>query len=218
LRFFIPSDEKMSIFGFLKRSRSETEVLSSPKSLSHQGKQLSLDLDCLPEIQGESEILSLDDIQRLSDCLPARLIGTNWSLVFTTSTHGFSLATLYRKCMETSNPTLLCVEDTNDNIFGAFVSSPIKLHEHFYGTGESFLFTCKPESKIFKWSGDNQHFARGNTDSLLVGAGDGHFGLFLDSNLYHGRSQACSTYRNTPLVPGGEEFIVKTVECWTFQL
>ena len=58
---------------------------------------------------------------------------------------------------------------------------------------------------------------RGNTDSLLVGAGDGHFGLFLDSNLYHGRSQACSTYRNTPLVPGGEEFIVKTVECWTFQ-
>ena len=57
---------------------------------------------------------------------------------------------------------------------------------------------------------------RGNIDSLLVGAGEGQFGLWLDSSLYQGRSQACSTYRNTPLVPGGGDFVIKTVECWAF--
>jgi hypothetical protein len=206
-----------SFTGLLKRSRSETEVLNSPKSLTRQGKQLSLDLECLPEIQGESEILSIDDIQRLSQFLPPRIIGTDWSLLFTTATDGFSLSTLYRKCTDTTSPTLLCIEDIKQNIFGALLSCPIKLHEHFYGTGESFLFTVKPEFRIFKWSGENQHFARGNMDSLLVGAGEGQFGLWLDSSLYQGRSQPCSTYRNTPLTPGGEEFVVKTVECWTFQ-
>lgn len=208
-----------SFGGILKRSRSESEsVISSSKSLTHQGKQLSLDLDCLPEVDGESEILRSEDIQRLSDSLPPRIIGTGWRLIFTTSLHGFSLASLYRKCsLESSSPTLLCIEDTQENMFGALLSCPIKLHEHFYGTGESFLFTCKPEFRIFNWSGENQHFARGNIDSLLVGAGEGQFGLWLDSSLYQGRSQACSTYRNSPLVPGGGDFVVKTVECWAFE-
>ena len=150
-----------SFGGILKRSRSEAEVLSSTKSLTHQGKQLSLDLDCLPEIDGESEILRHEDIQRLSDSLPPRIIGTGWRLIFTTSLHGFSLASLYRKCqVQGDSPTLLCIEDSQENMFGALLSDPIKLHEHFYGTGESFLFTCRPEFRVFKWSGENQHFAR----------------------------------------------------------
>ena len=28
--------------------------------------------------------------------------------------------------------------------------------EHFYGTGESFLFTCKPRWNFYSWAGDNQ--------------------------------------------------------------
>ena len=158
-----------SLGGFLKRSRSETEVLNSSKSLTHQGKQLSLDLDCLPEVEGESEILRTEDIQRLSDCLPPRIIGTSWRLIFTTSMHGFSLASLYRKCsQETSSPTLLCIEDSKENMFGALLSCPIKLHEHFYGTGETFLFTCKPEFRVFNWSGENQHFARQFLNNRMI--------------------------------------------------
>ena len=207
-----------SLGGFLRRSRSETEVLSSSKALTHQGKQISLDLDCLPEVDGESEILKDDDIQHLSDSLPPRITGTRWRLVFTTSLHGFSLASLYRKCqLEDNNPTLLCVEDTQQNVFGALLSCPIKLTDHFYGTGESFLFTCKPNFRVFNWSGENQHYARGNIDCLLIGAGEGQFGLWLDSSLYQGRSQACSTFNNVPLVSGGGDFVVKTVECWAFE-
>ena len=150
-----------SFGGILRRSHSEAEVLNTTKSLAHQQKQLSLDLDCLPEIDGESEILKPEDITRLSDFLPPRIIGTGWKLIFSTSLHGFSLGSLYRRCQQdTTSPTLLCIEDTRGNMFGALLSCPIKLQDHFYGTGESFLFTCRPEFNIYNWSGENQHFAR----------------------------------------------------------
>ena len=55
---------------------------------------------------------------------------------------------------------------------------------------------------------------------FAVGAGEGQFGLWLDSSLCQGRTQACSTYNNPPLVggeeAGGGDFVVKTIECWAF--
>jgi len=204
-------------FGGILRSTSDDES-ESTRSITYQRKQLCLDMDCFPQIEGESEILTVEDIQSLSDSFPSRILGSKWQLVFTTSLHGYNLSSLYRRCkQEVHSPTLLCVEDTRGNVFGSFLSCPIKLHDSFYGTGESFLFTCRPEFKIFNWSGENLFFARGYVDSLLIGAGEGKFGLWLDSSLYQGRSEACITYKNCPLVPGGGDFIVRTVECWSFE-
>ena len=63
-------------------------------------------------------------------------------------------------------------------------------------------------------------FSRGNVNHFTVGAGEGQFGLWLDSSLCQGRTQACSTYNNPPLVggeeAGGGDFVVKTIECWAF--
>ena len=58
--------------------------------------------------------------------------------------------------------------------------------------------------------------SRGTVDSLSIGAGEGKFGLWLDSNFCHGRSQSCSTFRNSPLCPGNGDFVVKTLEFWVF--
>lgn len=213
-----------SFSGFMKRSRTEGEVLGQ-RSLTHQSKpplthvgQLSLDAVSGPELVGDTEILSCDLVSRLSDSLPARLIGADWRLIFSTSTHGFSLSSLYRRCSSsTTGPTLLCVQDTSNTVFGALVSSPIVLSDHFYGTGESFLFRTVPSFTVYNWSGDNPHFARGNADGLSVGAGEGQFGLWLDSSLCQGRSQSCSTFNNQPLVPAeAGDFVVKTLECWAF--
>ena len=90
-----------SLTGLMRRSRSDGEVMTQ-RSISHQSKPplthqaLSLDLDSVPELEGESEILSEDLISRLADQLPPRIIGTPWRLLFTTSSHGFSLSSLYR--------------------------------------------------------------------------------------------------------------------------
>ena len=60
----------------------------------------------------------------------------------------------------THGPTLVCIQDTDNNVFGALVSSPLVLSEHFYGTGETFLFQASPRFQVYNWSGDNPHFAR----------------------------------------------------------
>lgn len=204
-----------SLGGFLRRSRSEGEVLGG-SSGNNVIKQISLDLEVLPEVEGESEVLRSEDILRLSDVLPPRIIGTGWRLVFSTTCHGYSLATLYRKMeLEDSSPTLLCIQDTVGEVFGALVSCPVRHRDTFYGTGESFLFTSQPRWAVYPWAGDNQLFVRGNSDSLVVGAGDGRFGLYIDSSLNQGRSQQCQTYLNKPLATQGD-FMIKTLECWSF--
>jgi len=218
-----------NISGFLRRSQSTNEVESlSRRSLAHEARPplthvtaLSLDSAEDPELVGETEILDTDLVRSLSENLPSRLIGSDWRQIYSTSSHGFSLSSFYRRCStSTSGPTLLCIRDIDDNIFGALVSSPIVISEHFYGTGETFMFTATPRFRMFKWSGENPHFARGNVNHFTVGAGEGQFGLWLDSSLCQGRTQACSTYNNPPLVgdeeDGGGDFVVKTIECWAF--
>jgi len=218
-----------NISGFLRRSRSNNEVEAlGHRSLSHEARPplthvtaLSLDSAEEPELVGDTEILDTELVRSLAENLPSRLIGSDWRLIYSTSSHGFSLSSFYRRCStSTSGPTLLCIKDIDDNIFGALVSAPISISEHFYGTGESFLFTASPRFRMFKWSGENPHFARGNVNHFTVGAGEGQFGLWLDSSLCQGRTQACSTYNNPPLVgeegAGGGDFVVKTIECWAF--
>lgn len=175
-----------NISGFLRRSRSTNEVIFpfiwskkslhvlgqvealSHRSLGHEARPplthvttLSLDTAEDPELVGETEILDSDLVRSLSENLPSRLIGSDWRLIYSTSSHGFSLSSFYRRCSTSTNgPTLLCIQDIDDNIFGALVSSPIVISEHFYGTGETFLFTATPRLRMFKWSGENPHFAR----------------------------------------------------------
>ncbi|XP_023333959.1 TLD domain-containing protein 2 [Eurytemora carolleeae] len=199
--------------GILKRSHSDAVMLTSRPSIQQKA---SLDLDCIPEVEGESEVLLLDEIKYLSGSLPPRILGADWRLVYSTSSKGFSLGNVYRSFQGKTGPTLVSIQDTAGAAFGALISEPIKMDEHFYGTGESFLFSVRPNRKIYKWTGENQLFVQGTSQSLIIGAGEGHFGLFIDSNLYKGRTQACATYGNEPLRTG-EDFLIKTFECWTFR-
>lgn len=45
--------------------------------------------------------------------LPARAEGYAWTLIYSTSQHGFSLNTLYRDMKHFDSPVLLIIEDTN---------------------------------------------------------------------------------------------------------
>ena len=169
-----------------------------------------------PELEGESVIMEPGDVLKLSNYLPARLISSVWRLVFTTEKHGFTLGAVYRR-MEglDGQPTLLLIEDMEQNRFGALVSDNFRVHESFYGNGETFLCTLKPEFKVYKWKKVNHMILSCSHDSLVIGAGDGHFGLSLDDTLNRGRTQRCATYENEPLCPK-EDFVVKKLEVWTF--
>ncbi|XP_043275904.1 nuclear receptor coactivator 7 isoform X4 [Venturia canescens] len=200
-------------------TRESWEVLSMSEELRralYANSAISLDVDIIPpDLVGTTEILSDEHREHLCRHLPARAEGYLWTLVFSTSQHGFSLNSMYRKMAKVESPILLVIEDTAGNVFGALTSCSLHVSDHFYGTGESLLFRFTPRFQAFNWTGDNLYFIKGNNESLVIGAGDGKFGLWLDGDLYQGRTQSCSTYGNEPLAPH-EDFVVKTLECWAF--
>jgi hypothetical protein len=193
---------------------SESEVVCADEVHKHGTISLELELP-LPDLVGMTEVLEEPHRKQLIKHLPARAEGYAWSLIFSSAQHGFSLQTLYRRMAKFESPVLLVIMDTENNVFGALTSCSLRVSEHFYGTGESFLFTFYPEFKIFTWTGENLYFIKGNNESLAIGSGDGFFGLWLDGDLYHGRSQPCKTYDNDMLT-NKEDFHVKTLEAWGF--
>ncbi|NXP76759.1 OXR1 protein, partial [Ramphastos sulfuratus] len=169
-----------------------------------------------PNLSDPSELLQPDQIEKLTKSLPPRTIGYPWTLVYSTAKHGMSLKTLYRTMLGLDTPVLLVVKDSDGQVFGALASEPFKVSDGFYGTGETFMFTFSPEFEVFKWTGDNMFFIKGDMDSLAFGGGGGEFALWLDGDLYHGRSHSCKTFGNHTLSKR-EDFIIQDIEIWAFE-
>lgn len=191
--------------------------MSLDDSCSLNDMYLSSESTILPDIRGKSDILEHHHIKELSRFLSARAEGYAWTLAFTTSQMGFSLKSLYRSLSKYDGPVLLIIKDTEEVVFGAFCSCSLQPSESFYGTGETYLFTFRNRIQFrrYPWTGDNLYFIKGNTDSIVLGAGDGSFGLWLDEDLYHGTTHTCKTYNNEPLT-NHEDFVVSALECWCF--
>ena len=56
--------------------------------------------------------------------------------------------------------------------FGAMLSCTMKISTHFLGTGESYLFSVEEFGKlqVYPWSGLNDYFFQGNSDSVAFGS------------------------------------------------
>ncbi|XP_064203946.1 oxidation resistance protein 1-like isoform X2 [Anguilla rostrata] len=169
-----------------------------------------------PNLSEPSDLLQPEQIEKLAKNLPPRTVGYPWTLAFSTYKHGMSLKTLYRAMQDQDSPMLLVVRDGDGQLFGALASEPFKVSDGFYGTGETFLFTFCPEFEVFKWTGDNMFFIKGDMDSLAFGGGGGEFGLWLDGDLYHGRSHSCKTFNNS-ILSKKEDFTVQDIEIWSFE-
>ncbi|XP_059194591.1 oxidation resistance protein 1a isoform X3 [Centropristis striata] len=169
-----------------------------------------------PNLREASDLLEADQIEKLAKNLPPRTIGYPWTLAFGTTKHGMSIKTLYRAMQGQDTPVLMVIKDSDGQVFGALASEPFKVSDGFYGTGETFLFTFNPEFEVYKWTGDNMFFIKGDMDSLAFGGGSGEFGLWLDGDLYHGRSHSCKTFGN-PMLSKKEDFYVQDIEIWAFE-
>ncbi|XP_051952461.1 nuclear receptor coactivator 7-like isoform X2 [Xyrauchen texanus] len=183
------------------------------QSFSFEDEEL---LDVLPVLMDSSTLLDDMHVEKLATRLPARVQGYPWRLAYSTVVHGTSLKTLYRNLMELVCPVLLVIKDMDNQVFGTFSTDPFRVSEYCYGTGETFLYTFCPEIKVYRWTGENSYFVKGNMDSLQIGGGRGHLGLWLDADLYHGTTSKCSTFNNLPL-SSKQDFIVQNLEVWAFQ-
>uniref|UniRef100_UPI0037E80421 nuclear receptor coactivator 7 n=1 Tax=Semicossyphus pulcher TaxID=241346 RepID=UPI0037E80421 len=175
-----------------------------------------LSMDALPILNDTSDLLQDTHIEKLACRLPARVQGYPWRLAYSTVRHGTSLKTLYRSLADVDSPVLLVVKDMDNQIFGAFSTHPFRVSEHCYGTGETFLYSFCPEIKVYRWTGENSYFVKGNIDSLQMGGGGGQLGLWLDAELYRGTTTKCATFNNQPLSTQ-QDFNIHSLEVWTFE-
>ncbi|XP_063735609.1 oxidation resistance protein 1a isoform X4 [Eleginops maclovinus] len=197
----------------------EWEITTKEEVNCKQGTSIKSELEpetFKPNLREASDLLEADQIEKLARNLPPRTIGYPWTLAFGTSKHGMSIKSLYRAMQGQDTPVLMVIKDSDGQVFGALASEPFKVSDGFYGTGETFLFTFNPEFEVFKWTGDNMFFMKGDMDSLAFGGGSGEFGLWLDGDLYHGRSHSCKTFGN-PMLSKKEDFYVQDIEIWAFE-
>ena len=91
---------------------------------------------------------------------------------------------------------------------------PLRYSQHYFGTGETFLFSIHPEVAVYRWTRRNAHYVLGGHNSLAFGGG-GAFGLHLDSSFERGSSGRCDTFDNAAL-GSSDAFRVVKVEVWGF--
>ncbi|KAK0132703.1 Oxidation resistance protein 1 [Merluccius polli] len=195
------------------------QITTKEEANSNRGTTIKTELEpetFKPNLSEPSDLLEAEQIEKLARNLPPRTIGYPWTLAFGTSKHGMSIKSLYRAMQGQDTPVLMVIKDSDGQVFGALASEPFKVSDGFYGTGETFLFTFNPEFEVFKWTGDNMFFIKGDMDSLAFGGGSGEFGLWLDGDLYHGRSHSCKTFGN-PMLSKKEDFYVQDIEIWSFE-
>ncbi|RLN02254.1 hypothetical protein BBJ28_00000239 [Nothophytophthora sp. Chile5] len=138
--------------------------------------------DYLSKLIDASSILSLDQVAYLDNALPITCQLCRWYRLYGLEANGSSLETLLILAKSRS-PTLLVVKDAEGNVFGGFASDEWHRALHYYGTGETFLFSFASPNAAggfvkYAWSRKNSYFLLCSEESLIMGGG-GSFGLFL---------------------------------------
>ena len=201
-----------------------------------------MDNDSGPHILDDSSILEDRQLREIYRSLPHKIQNQSWSLAYSTRVSGFSLQNLYRTLAEEKDPFLIVIQDSNGFIFGSYLTCIPRISENFIGTGKSWLYSfgkvetvineeepggddegpgemghivVNPQRmNVYHWSGRNEYFFRGTPDNLIIGAGDGKFGIVVDGDLHKGRIQECDTFEGWP--EREQDFIISCLECWRF--
>ena len=158
-------------------------------------------------------VLTPDFVDFLLPHLPRRCHTPRWRLAFHTHVHGYNLSTLYRRCKGVRD-CLLVVLSSSGAAAAAFTCRPWVVQRHFFGTGESAVFSLQPQQEHYGWSGQNKLFQLAQPASLAVGGGGAGFGLCLEGDLQAGTSSPCKTFSNPASLLQTERFDIVAVEVW----
>ena len=175
-----------------------------------------------------SNIIDWYHLDQLWEWIPDRVSIKEPSIAFTTDEDGCSLRTFFAKT-ESLEPTVLLVKTTAGEVFGAYCSESWSNRlgrdsGHWFGTGETFLFSLKPKVVKYAWNDvasspteegqvksrklnraihSSQLFMTATANHIIVGSGNGS-GIWLDEDLTRGKSEKCDTFNNEPLSASGD--------------
>lgn len=97
-------------------------------------------------IGGGSHILTKKIMKNMHLCLPSAIQSAKWNILYSTVLDGYSLQNFYRKVAQCNEPMVLVIEDTDGDIYGAYLTCIPTVTEEFTGTGESWLFKVRKTS------------------------------------------------------------------------
>nr|XP_013808633.1 PREDICTED: TBC1 domain family member 24-like [Apteryx mantelli mantelli] len=157
-------------FGIRLFSRKEIWLLqmANRKALMERGMTMVQSSNGHPPSHRQSFHLAVDMQNFSSSIVTAQEMRIIWSwiperfslfpplLLFSTSEDGCSLQRFY-SCCEGYEPTVLLIKTTEGEVCGAFLSSDWSERRKsgatsgFFGTGECFVFTVRPEMERYEW-------------------------------------------------------------------
>jgi len=107
---------------------------------------------------------------------------------------------------------LLFMRDHQKQIFGGFATDVWSDNkERYYGTAESFVFTCTP-LRVYKTTGENEFYMLTKSDFIAMGGGDS-FSFKIDNTFTNGVSGYSQTY-NSPCLASTKNFQCLEFEVW----
>ncbi|NWJ10063.1 TBC24 protein, partial [Crypturellus undulatus] len=118
---------------------------------SRQSFHLAVDLQSFT-----SSIVTAQEMRIIWSWIPERFSLFPPLLLFSTLEDGCSLQRFY-SCCEGYEPTVLLIKTTEGEVCGAFLSSDWSERRKsgatsgFFGTGECFVFTVRPEAERYEW-------------------------------------------------------------------
>lgn len=188
------------------------------------------DISCHPHV------LSPPLMESILEFVPETLSDYNFWIKYSLVRDGISLWTLLRH-VRASSDTILAIETTDGQVFGAFTSSPWRLassESKFLGSKDSFLWKMRKsrlesqkanvaqalimesELVVFPFTGRNNDTQSCSVDG--IGFGEGTNAIRLDVHLRHGKTAPSETFGNPCLTDSrkeSDEFEIANLEVWT---
>lgn len=176
-------------------------------------------------------------LDELWQYIPERAAVKTVSVVFNSNNDGTSLQTFFSR-IDPFEESIIIIRTIKNEVFGSYCSSSWSLRKtqaqtaakksFYFGNGETFLFTLQPKFSVYLWVGktdcDTTHkqqqqptqlFMSATSQELIIGSGNGSFGLWLDADLTRGKTDHCRTFNNLPLCED-KDFTCKDVEVLGF--
>jgi len=170
----------------------------------------------VPKLDCISEILSERQLKELHMNIPYYQQYKNLKLLFSPSKHGTSMKQFYMNTCGYKT-TFIFIKDDNQNVFGGYLSEPIRNSQKFYGTGESFVFTYRNNERIhcYHSSMENEYFIYSDDDIIAMGCDDKNFAFVIREDFLKGSSRFTNTFHN-PTLAHSEEFFIEKMEVYAF--
>jgi len=185
-------------------------------------------------------VLSPPLMESLCGFLPFSCSESNFFMKYSLIRDGASFIPMLQQ-IRGSKHTILAIETTDGEVFGAFTSTAWKICADYYGSGESFLWRMKHDRRtlctsvfdqanlesevdFFPWTGSNYLVQYCSKERLALGGGDsrkvsnGGFGLAVESQCLYGTSEQSGTFDNPPLSKvhvDGTPFEIVNMEIWS---